>query len=192
MDENNNFSGNSYSHYSFFNPHKILEDIGIFGEGATVADFGCGAGYFSLPLAKLAGETGKIYAIDVLPSAIEIVASKAESEGLINIKTIRANLEIPQGSTIEEKSVDAVLLANILYQSQTGKMEILKEAQRILKDAGKMVVIGWIPGKTQMGPAENLRISSEMVRKDAVSLGFKLNKIFDIDPYHYCLIFNKH
>lgn len=192
MDENNNFSGNSYSHYNFFNPHKILEDIGIFGEGSIVADFGCGAGYFALPLAKLVGETGKIYAIDVLPSAIEIVASKAESEGLINIKTIRANLEIPQGSTIEEDSVDSVLLANILYQSQTGKIEILKEAQRILKDAGKMVVIGWIPGKSQMGPAENLRISSEMVRKDAVSLGFKLNKIFDIDPYHYCLIFNKH
>lgn len=192
MDENNNFSGNSYSHYSFFNPHKILEDIGIFGEGAAVADFGCGAGYFALPLAKLVGETGRIYAIDVLPSAIEIVASKAESEGLINIKTIRANLEIPQGSTIKEDSVDSVFLANILYQSQTGKIEILKEAQRILKDAGKMVVIGWIPGKTQMGPAEKLRISSETVRKDAVSLGFKLNKIFDIDPYHYCLIFNKH
>ncbi len=192
MEENKDLSGNSYSHYSFFNPHKILEDIGIFREGVIVADFGCGAGYFTLPLAKLAGEKGKIYAIDVLPSAIEIVASKAESESLTNIKTIRANLEAAQGSTIKEDSVDSVLLANILYQSQTGKMEILKEARRILKEEGKMVVIGWIPGKPQMGPAENLRISPETVRKDAVSLGFKLNKIFDIDPYHYCLIFNKH
>jgi len=159
MEENNSLSGNSYSHYKFFNPRKILEDIGIFTEGVIVADFGCGAGYFTLPLAKMVGEKGKIFAIDVLPSAIEIVTSKAESESLINIKAVRANLEIPNGSTIEESSVDSVLLANILYQSQTGKMDILKEAQRVLKEAGKMVVIGWIPGKTQMGPAENMRIS---------------------------------
>jgi len=190
--EDNNITGNSYSHYKFFDPNKALEDIGVFEEGLAVADFGCGAGYFTLPLAKIVGEKGKIYAIDVLPSAIEIVASKAESESLINIKTIRANLEIPRGSTITDESVDCVLLANILYQSQTGKTEIVKEARRILKDAGKMVVIGWISGKLQMGPAEKLRISSDIVRKDAVSLGFKLNKIFDIDPYHYCLVFNKH
>ncbi len=194
MEKENVFLKSAYGHYNFFDPDKILKNIGIFEEGMTVADFGCGAGYFTLSLAKTVKEKGRIYAIDVLPSAIEIVKSKAESEGLINIKTIRANLEIYGGSKIDDNSVECVFLANILYQSQAGKLEILKEAGRILKEKGKMAVIGWIPNKTnktKIGPDEKFRISSEVVRKDAVSLGFKLNKIFDIDDYHYCIIFSK-
>ena len=112
--EEDNLVGNSYSHYSVFIPEKILADIGIFEEGSTVADFGCGAGYFAVPLAKMVREKGKVYAIDVLTSAIEIVSGKAKAEGLHNLKTIRANLEVVGSSKIEDSSVDSVLLANIL------------------------------------------------------------------------------
>ena len=49
----------------FMNPDKIVAELNI-KSGMIVADFGCGAGYFTIPIAKIIKNSGKIYAIDVL------------------------------------------------------------------------------------------------------------------------------
>jgi len=71
MEENNSLSGNSYSHYKFFNPRKIGRYRYFYGR-VIVADLV--AEPVILPyLSENGREKGKIFAIDVLPSAIEIV-----------------------------------------------------------------------------------------------------------------------
>lgn len=182
---------NTSSPSGFLNPEKILEEMDVIEEGSKVADFGCGSGYFALPLAKIVGVKGVVYAIDILPSVIEVMNSKIKQEGLHNIQTIHANLETPGGSKLEDTSVDYVLLANILYQSKEKKIEILNEAKRILKNDGKAIVIGWDPQTKQIGPFENFKISSDVIRQDAMTIDLKLERAFNIDPYHYCLIFTK-
>ena len=47
----------------FFNPKKILETMEINGKVKDVADFGCGYGTFTIPVAKIV--KGKVYAIDI-------------------------------------------------------------------------------------------------------------------------------
>ena len=69
------------------NPNKIVENLNI-KSGMIVADFGCGAGYFTIPIAKAIKNSGKIYAIDVLSGALENVLSKAKLYDLLNIKTV--------------------------------------------------------------------------------------------------------
>ena len=82
------------------NPDKIVEELNI-RNGMAVADFGCGAGYFTIPIARIIKNSGIIYAIDVLTSALEDVLSKAKLYGLLNIKTVRANIETVGGSKIK-------------------------------------------------------------------------------------------
>jgi len=41
----------------------FLEDIGI-KKGDVVLDFGCGAGHYTIPAAKVVSEEGKVYAMD--------------------------------------------------------------------------------------------------------------------------------
>ena len=99
----------------FMNPDKIVGKLNI-KSGMIVADFGCGAGYFTIPIAKIIKNSGKIYAIDVLNEALESVLSKAKLYDLLNVKTVRANIEVIGGSKIESNSVDLIILANILFQ----------------------------------------------------------------------------
>jgi ubiquinone/menaquinone biosynthesis C-methylase UbiE len=51
-------------------------------EGMTVLDVGCGMGFFSLPLAKLTGATGKVVCVDLQEKMIKGLLRRAEKAGL--------------------------------------------------------------------------------------------------------------
>lgn len=56
---------------------NILNEVGI-EQGFRVLDFGCGSGGYVLPSSRLVGETGRMYALDVTPLAIETVKDIVE------------------------------------------------------------------------------------------------------------------
>lgn len=171
----------------FLQPEEIIRQLNIKKE-TVIADFGCGAGYFTIPLAKMA-EKGKIYALDILDTALESVQSRAKLEGLFNIETQQCDLEIPGGSKLEDNSVNLILLANILFQSSK-KTDIIKETERVLKKGGELVIIDW-KANQPMGPPENLIISSDSVKEIAKNQGLNFKKEFPVDKYHWGMIFEK-
>lgn len=173
----------------FLKPKKIIHHMGVIKPGMRVADFGSGSGYFTIPMARMVGEDGRIYAFDVLPDALEALKSKAQMEGVFNIKTKRVNLEIPQATGLNDACQDVVLLSNILFQSQK-KEEIVTEAARILKPNGFLVLIEWYPDTT-FGPTEGWRISEEDAKKLLESQGLQFYKSFPADQYHYGLVYKK-
>ena len=62
------------------NPQKILG--GYIEPGQTVLDVGCGPGAFSIAMAKMVGELGKVIAVDVQEEMLQIVREKAAQRGL--------------------------------------------------------------------------------------------------------------
>jgi ubiquinone/menaquinone biosynthesis C-methylase UbiE len=50
--------------------------------GDTVLDFGCGPGFFTIPLARLVGESGRVIAVDIQPGMLDKTRRKAEKAGL--------------------------------------------------------------------------------------------------------------
>jgi len=59
----------------FKKPERILREMGI-QKGQTVLDYGCGIGSFSIPAAKMVGNDGIVYALDIHPLAIKAVEKK--------------------------------------------------------------------------------------------------------------------
>ena len=45
--------------------------------GQVVCDLGCGNGYHTLPLAEATGGTGKVFAVDLQPKMLELLALRA-------------------------------------------------------------------------------------------------------------------
>ena len=175
---------------SFMDPKKVINNIDI-KEGSVVADFGCGAGYFTIPAAEKAGNSGRVYAIDVLASALESVESKAKLEGLLNIKTVRANLEVNNGSKLDSQTADFVILANILYQTNAnGRPAILAESKRILKNNGQLVIIDWVPESNSPGIENKNCVSEEEIKNLAAKAGFRFEQSFVVGGDHYGLAFN--
>ena len=62
------------------NPERILD--GHVRPGHTAMDLGCGPGYFTLPMARLVGQTGQVIAVDLQPRMLDILRRRAERAGL--------------------------------------------------------------------------------------------------------------
>lgn len=174
----------------FLHPEKILEQLDI-RDNIKVADFGCGRGYFSIPVAK-AVSNGKVYSFDVIEEALEAVSAKAKIEKITNIETVRANLETDNGSKLDNNSIDLVIVANILYQSKK-KKEILKEAKRVLKAGeGRLILIEWLKDSA-MAPKDGWEmISREDAQRIAEKEGLDLDGELEMsEDQHYGLVFRK-
>ena len=169
----------------FLDPEAILKQLDI-RDNMQAADFGCGHGYFSIPLAKMANQ-GKIYILDVQKSALEAVKSQAELDKVDNIKAIHCNLETLNCSKLPDNSMDLVVLANILFQTEK-KREIIKEAKRVLKKQGQMILIDWIPDSS-LAPKKGWTISKEEARKIVEDEKMVFDKELKIDKQHYGIVF---
>jgi ubiquinone/menaquinone biosynthesis C-methylase UbiE len=170
-------------------PKSILADQLGLVVGQQVGDLGCGgAGYFTLPAARLVGPRGKVYGIDILKSALDGVISKAKLENLNNIEAVWSDLERVGAAKIPEETLDYALLVNIMFQARKNE-SILQEAYRLLKDGGKLLVIDWKVAATPFGPPLDHRLPPELVNTIAQQVGFHIEKQFEAGAYHYGFIF---
>jgi ubiquinone/menaquinone biosynthesis C-methylase UbiE len=179
---------NILSKHRFFDPSKILPYAEI-PKGATVADFGCGNGFYPAAAGKIVGDAGQVYAVDVQNEALEATMSAAKQEGLKNIYTIRHDLEHP-GLPIAENSCDAVILAGILHLSNVQR-NVLRETYRVLKTGGKAIIIEWKKEQLPFGPNIKARISENEMNQLLTQNGFKRFSELPTDNFHYGLVYIK-
>ena len=171
----------------FFNPKDIFKTLGIDNRVGDIADFGCGYGNFTIPAAKIV--KGKVYAIDIEPEMIKETQRKARENKLGNVETILRDF-MSNGSGLKDKSVDYVMLFNILHAEKPEKL--LGEAYRILRAGGKLGIIHWnYDPTTPRGPPMKMRLKPEQVINLSVKSGFNSPIIYDIKPYHYGITMKK-
>ena len=115
----------------FRNPYKLLKAAGL-KQGQKVLEVGCGPGFFTIPAAKIVGNEGVVYAVDVHPLAIERVKEKIEKEGIKNIKPILANAS---DTGLPDRSIDLAFLFGLQYVAG-GLGNVIAEIYRILKPGG--------------------------------------------------------
>ena len=117
-------------------PSEVLSDLGV-RAGQVVLDFGCGSGTYTIPAAKLVGNSGKVYALDINRNFLDTVEERAKQEGLTNIVRIDASGDggIPVGNGI----IDVLLLIDVLHLIEN-RGALFDEACRILRPGGLIIV----------------------------------------------------
>jgi ubiquinone/menaquinone biosynthesis C-methylase UbiE len=115
----------------FFQPRKkVLAEVNI-EPGFNVLDYGCGPGSYTTAAAKLVGETGVVYALDIHPLAVKQVQKTAASKRLANIETILSDC----ATGLPDESIDVVLFYDTLHKlNELDK--VLTELHRVLKPDG--------------------------------------------------------
>ena len=174
----------------FMNPEVIVEGFGL-QPGMKVADFGSGAGYFTILMAKKVGEDGMVTALDIMESALETVRAKASAAGLKNLQTTRGDLEVLGGSALPDNSQNMVLLANILFQSSK-KEQMIQEAKRILMPGGIMIVIDWKKeANGGLGPPAELKVEQSELKGILEKKGLTFVRDIDAGTFHFGFVFKK-
>ncbi|PIR92470.1 hypothetical protein COU01_01610 [Candidatus Falkowbacteria bacterium CG10_big_fil_rev_8_21_14_0_10_44_15] len=162
------------------------------GERMLVGDLGCGrTGHFIFPIAAAVGEYGTVYAVDILKDVLTNIEHRAQQENIKQIKTVWSNLEMFKATKVESSSLDVALLINILFQSDK-RSEIIREAVRLLKRGGKLLVIDWKKIAVPFGPSIEERINKENLIAVCQRLGLELLEEFNAGEYHFGMVFLKH
>jgi len=110
----------------------ILKEVGI-KKGFYVLDYGCGPGSYIVPLAELVGKSGKIYALDIHPLAIQKVKDIVSKKQLANVGTILSDCK----TGLLDNSLDVVLLYDT-FHALSDPGGILEELHRVLKANGAL------------------------------------------------------
>lgn len=174
---------------SFIRPHDLWDKVGLRAD-QTVVHLGCGAGFYLIPAAHIVGPYGKVIGVDILPDMLAEAENRARREQLEDvIKTKRADLEKPEATELEPSSVDWVLIANILHQSDPAA--IFKEAVRIVADTGRVLVVEWDTSASPFGPPSAKRLPQEKVIEFATAAGLTVEDQFRPSLYHYGLVLAK-
>jgi len=125
------FMSVGYKFRDFFLPRmNILKEVGI-RPGFHVLDFGCCPGSYIIPLAELVGESGKVYALDIHPLAIQKVRDIASKKQLANVEIILSDCQ----TGLPDNTLHAVLLYDAFHHLSDPDV-VLKELHRVLKPDG--------------------------------------------------------
>ena len=117
----------------FFSPPERLISKFNIGSNDVVVDFGCGPGFFSIPLAKIARRT---IGVDISPRMLEKAERYAEKE--------KVTIELLQSDgtkiMLENDVADLVLLNHVFHEIED-KPTVLDEFHRILKPLGRVAIV---------------------------------------------------
>jgi ubiquinone/menaquinone biosynthesis C-methylase UbiE len=117
------------------NPEKILE--GHIKNGMNTMDFGSAMGYFSLPMARMTGETGNVYCVDIQEKMLEKLQKRANKAGLG--KMIKPCL-IGNGFNMEQLSgqIDFTMLFAVVHEVPD-KKQLFRDLYKVSKNGANVL-----------------------------------------------------
>jgi ubiquinone/menaquinone biosynthesis C-methylase UbiE len=105
--------------------------------GQTVADVGCGSGYFTSHLSKRVGPRGHVYATDLQPQMLDLLAKRTASEHLENVVPVLAE---PNDAKLPEGKLDVILLVDV-YHELPNPPVTLAQFKKALAPAGVLALV---------------------------------------------------
>ncbi|MFQ5986216.1 MAG: class I SAM-dependent methyltransferase [Thermoplasmata archaeon] len=162
----------------------ILRAFGL-RSGMTLADVGCGPGFFSLPAAGLVGKEGRVYAIDVQEPMLWALQDRLLKAGVHNVLPVLSWEDL---IPLSSDSVDVALLVNALHELDGDTT--LRETHRLVREDGRLGVVDWKKEPMEEGPPLEHRVSVDDARAALAGNGFDGEEV-EVGPFHYGLLLKR-
>lgn len=173
---------------SFIDPASVVAQMHL-KAGSSVADLGCGSGFYAMAAARQVGNGGQVYAVDVQEAKLAATQSAARQSGIKNITVIKADLDKPL-LDIAADSCDAIILASIIHEIDS-REALFKNAYRIARTGAAILAVEWKKQATPLGPALERRLDQSELEAVLAKAGFHKEKDLQTDGYHYAMLFVK-
>lgn len=174
---------------SFLNPQATLGAAHI-SEGSRVADLAAGSGFFARAAARAVGPEGLVWAIDPNPDMLPRLKNLGAGEGLHNIEVVRGTVEKLGATRLPDATMDVVVLANALFSIEN-KEAAAAEAYRVLRRAGRLILVDWTGSHGGLGPRADHVIGAAQAQKIFEAAGFTQAEDIPAGAYHWGLILRK-
>jgi len=154
-------------------------------KGAAVADIGAGSGYITVRLADRVGPTGRVFANDVQPQMLNILARRLDRSKITNVTLIEGTLDDPR---LPPTSVDLVLMVDV-YHELSQPQSILRHLRESLKPGGRLVLLEYRKEDPTVPIKPEHKMSVAEARMEVEAEGFTLSKVDEALPRQHILIF---
>ena len=116
-------------------PRRVLD--GLVAAGDTVIDFGCGPGFFTLPMAEMVGPEGRVVAVDLQAAMLDRVRLRAERAGLAS----RITLHRCAADSVGDLPAADAALAFYMVHEVPDVARFLGEVAGALKPGGRFLLV---------------------------------------------------
>jgi 2-polyprenyl-3-methyl-5-hydroxy-6-metoxy-1,4-benzoquinol methylase len=164
----------------------MLANLGV-KQGMAICDMGCGNGFHTLQLAKLTGEAGHVYGIDIQPEMLKMLNDRADAQGIRNISPVLGTFTDPR---LPKGKIDMILLVDV-YHEFSHPEQMLAAMRDSLSPDGVCVLVEFRAEDPKVPIKPEHKMTKDQILKEWPVNGFKLVKEFDGLPWQHMMWFGR-
>ena len=162
----------------------LLEALAV-RPGQVICDMGCGNGFYTLELARRVGPRGTVYAVDIQPEMLRMLAERAAAEKLANVRPVLGTAIDPR---LPAAAVDLVLCVDV-YHEFSHPEAMLRRIRGSLKPDGRLVLAEFRGEDPAVPIKPEHKMTKRQIRAELEPEGFAVAREFDRLPWQHLLFF---
>lgn len=158
---------NDPARFQYLDPRVIWDAAGVMAP-KTIVDIGAGTGLFACRFAEYA-PNAEVFAVDAEPTMVRWMLEHcpAALAGRLHPTLSReTSIPLPTGEA------DLLVMINV-HHELADPISSYREALRLLRIGGTVVIADWKPGDTEGGPPQHVRVSAEEICGVLGRVGFE-------------------
>ena len=154
-------------------------------KGASVADIGAGSGFITERLSARVGPTGRVFANDVQPQMLQMLARRLAAKKITNVTLVQGTIDDPK---LDPASVDLEIMVDV-YHELSQPQAMLRHLREALKPGGRLVLLEYRKEDPTVPIKFEHKMSVAEAKMELEAEGFTLAKIDEALPRQHILIF---
>lgn len=154
-------------------------------KGDAVADIGAGSGFITERLASRVGPTGRVYATDIQPQMLQMLAGRLAKKKIANVTIVQGAADDPK---LAPASVDLEIMVDV-YHEFSQPQAMLRKLREALKPSGRLVLLEYRKEDPTIPIRPEHKMSVAEAKMEVEAEGFTLSRVDESLPRQHILIF---